>query len=151
MEAWASHEARGMHPLCHTPGTAHATSSLCPPWLIQAHRAGEDVLIGKVSPLPEEAPGMVQRFTTKDASTSLRQSESGVVDQVMLSTNEAGHRFVKSRVRPAAPGRLCAYMAGGLRTWCMPSSPPVWLRRWARGAGALSSCHARAMQAARPP
>ena len=61
--------------------------------------AGEDVLIGKVSPLPEEAPGMVQRFTKKDASTSLRQSESGIVDQVMLSTNEAGHRFVKSRVR----------------------------------------------------
>ena len=60
--------------------------------------SGEDVLIGKTSPLPEEAPGMVQRFTKKDASTSLRQSESGIVDQVMLSTNEAGHRFVKSRV-----------------------------------------------------
>lgn len=56
------------------------------------------MLIGKTSPLPEEAPGMVQRFTKKDASTSLRQSESGIVDQVMLSTNEAGHRFVKSRV-----------------------------------------------------
>ena len=72
-------------------------------------RAGEDVLIGKVSPLPEEAPGMVQRFTKKDASTSLRQSESGIVDQVMLSTNEAGHRFVKSRVRVLARPR------GGMR------------------------------------
>ncbi|KAK9805346.1 hypothetical protein WJX73_004503 [Symbiochloris irregularis] len=61
--------------------------------------SGEDVLIGKTSPLPEEAPGMAQRWSKKDVSTSLRNSESGMVDSVMLSTNEAGARFVKVRVR----------------------------------------------------
>ena len=48
---------------------------------------------------------MAQRFTKKDVSTSLRNSESGMVDQVMLSTNAEGQRFVKLRVSPdnAAP------------------------------------------------
>ena len=41
---------------------------------------------------------MAQRFTKKDVSTSLRNSESGMVDQVMLSTNAEGQRFVKLRV-----------------------------------------------------
>ncbi len=43
---------------------------------------------------------MAQRFTKKDVSTSLRNSESGMVDQVMLSTNAEGQRFVKLRVGP---------------------------------------------------
>ena len=42
---------------------------------------------------------MAQRFSKKDVSTSLRNSESGMVDQVMLSTNAEGQRFVKLRVR----------------------------------------------------
>ena len=45
---------------------------------------------------------MAQRFTKKDVSTSLRNSESGMVDQVMLSTNAEGQRFVKLRVSPEA-------------------------------------------------
>lgn len=61
--------------------------------------SGEDVLIGKTSPLPEEAPGMAQRWTKRDVSTSLRNSESGIVDSVMLTTNDAGARFIKVRVR----------------------------------------------------
>ncbi|CAK0786330.1 DNA-dependent RNA polymerase II [Coccomyxa viridis] len=61
--------------------------------------SGEDVIIGKTSPLAEEQPGVAQRFTKKDVSTSLRNSESGMVDQVMLSTNAEGQRFVKLRVR----------------------------------------------------
>ena len=71
--------------------------------------AGEDVLIGKTSPLPEEEPGMAQRWTKRDVSTSLRNSESGMVDSVMLTTNDAGAKFIKVRVR---------------RLSCCPTLPP---------------------------
>lgn len=57
----------------------------------------------QTSPLAEEQPGVAQRFTKKDVSTSLRNSESGMVDQVMLSTNAEGQRFVKLRVRDLLP------------------------------------------------
>ena len=58
-----------------------------------------DVIVGKTAPLPEDPSGVAQRFTKKDVSASLRQSESGMVDQVMLTTNAEGQRFVKLRVR----------------------------------------------------
>jgi len=61
--------------------------------------SGEDVVIGKTVPLPEEAPGVAQRFTKRDASVCLRNSESGVVDAVAVTTGADGQRFVKMRVR----------------------------------------------------
>ena len=70
-----------------------------PKHFICCARSGDDVIIGKTSPLAEEAPGTAQRFTKKDVSTSLRNSESGMVDAVMVSTNAEGQRFVKLRVR----------------------------------------------------
>ena len=54
---------------------------------------------------------MAQRFTKKDVSTSLRNSESGMVDQVMLSTNSEGQRFVKLRVRASPCSELLACAA----------------------------------------
>jgi len=61
---------------------------------------GEDVIIGKTTPLPDETPGQAQRFTKRDVSSSLRQSESGMVDQVLVTTNVEGQKFVKLRVNP---------------------------------------------------
>lgn len=62
--------------------------------------SGEDVIIGKTTPVtPDEAAGQQQRYTKRDQSTSLRHSESGMVDQVLLTTNQDGLRFVKVRMR----------------------------------------------------
>ena len=58
--------------------------------------SGEDVVIGKIIPLPMENGS---RFSSKDCSTALRSSESGIVDSVLLTTNDKGWKFVKMRVR----------------------------------------------------
>jgi len=62
--------------------------------------SGEDIIIGKTTPLPEDDP-MLQskRFTKRDCSTGMKSSETGIIDQVLLTTNDQGLRFVKIRVR----------------------------------------------------
>lgn len=55
-----------------------------------------DVIIGKTSPYVDEAH---PELTRQDHSVALRKNEIGVVDQVMLSTNEDGLRFAKVKVR----------------------------------------------------
>ncbi|KAK4486930.1 hypothetical protein RD792_006241 [Penstemon davidsonii] len=61
--------------------------------------AGDDVIIGKTTPISQEEAQGNSRFTRRDHSSSLRHSESGVVDQVLLTTNADGLRFVKIRMR----------------------------------------------------
>lgn len=58
---------------------------------------GDDILIGKTTPLPAEREG--QRVTKRDCSTPMRSAEKGVVDGVVLTTNAEGMRFVKVRMR----------------------------------------------------
>jgi DNA-directed RNA polymerase II subunit RPB2 len=64
--------------------------------------SGEDIIIGKTIPIPEDSTEMGQRtamHTKRDASKPLKSTENGIVDQVMVSTNEDGFKFVKVRVR----------------------------------------------------
>mmetsp|Transcript_20952 Transcript_20952/g.45838 ORF Transcript_20952/g.45838 Transcript_20952/m.45838 type:complete len:1183 (-) Transcript_20952:1037-4585(-) len=60
--------------------------------------SGEDTIVGKTVSL-SEAEGGSGKFTKKDASLRLRNAESGVIDSVMLTTNDQGQKFVKIRVR----------------------------------------------------
>jgi DNA-directed RNA polymerase II subunit RPB2 len=65
--------------------------------------SGGDILIGKTAVEPANAPGAAPRANARqdrrDISTCMRANESGIVDRVMLSTNDDGQRFVKVRVR----------------------------------------------------
>jgi len=64
--------------------------------------SGEDIIIGKTAPIAPDTEELGQRtkfHTKRDASTPLRSTESGIVDQVLLTTNQEGLRFVKVRMR----------------------------------------------------
>lgn len=65
--------------------------------------SGGDIIIGKTAPLPQVTDGLTsqraQQQTRRDASAALRSSESGIVDQVMITTNEDSDKFTKVRVR----------------------------------------------------
>ncbi|CAD6440255.1 e5b3e3ed-1c48-472c-a7ff-86a539f3b15c [Sclerotinia trifoliorum] len=63
---------------------------------------GADIIIGKTAPIAPDSEEMGQRtkaHVKRDASTPLRSTESGLVDQVLLTTNAEGLRFVKVRMR----------------------------------------------------
>jgi DNA-directed RNA polymerase II subunit RPB2 len=64
--------------------------------------SGEDIIIGKTAPISPDAEELGQRtkyHTKRDVSTPLRSTESGIVDQVLMTTNAEGLRFVKVRMR----------------------------------------------------
>ncbi|KAJ9629845.1 DNA-dependent RNA polymerase II [Taxawa tesnikishii (nom. ined.)] len=64
--------------------------------------SGEDIIIGKTAPMAPDAEELGQRtklHVKRDVSTPLRSTESGIVDQVLLTTNVEGLKFVKVRTR----------------------------------------------------
>ncbi|RKF57419.1 DNA-directed RNA polymerase II subunit RPB2 [Golovinomyces cichoracearum] len=64
--------------------------------------SGEDIIIGKTAPIAPDAEELGQRtkaHVKRDASTPLRSTENGIVDQVLITTNGEGLRFVKVRMR----------------------------------------------------
>nr|QIS77011.1 DNA-directed RNA polymerase II subunit [Pterula cf. loretensis] len=63
---------------------------------------GEDIIIGKTAPIPPDSEELGQRtrsHTRRDVSTPLKSTEKGMVDQVLITTNSEGQKFVKVRVR----------------------------------------------------
>nr|QIS77014.1 DNA-directed RNA polymerase II subunit [Radulomyces confluens] len=63
---------------------------------------GEDIIIGKTAPIPPDSEELGQRtrsHTRRDVSTPLKSTERGMVDQVLITTNSDGQKFVKVRVR----------------------------------------------------
>ncbi|KAI8614109.1 DNA-dependent RNA polymerase II second largest subunit [Chytriomyces sp. MP71] len=64
--------------------------------------SGDDIIIGKTVPIPKDSEELGQRTSThskRDASTPLKSTEAGIIDQVMLTTNNDGYKFVKVRMR----------------------------------------------------
>lgn len=64
--------------------------------------SGEDIIIGKTAPIAPDAEELGQRtklHVKRDVSTPLRSTENGIIDQVLLTTNVEGLKFVKVRTR----------------------------------------------------
>jgi len=60
--------------------------------------SGDDVLIGKTSPV-SPGLGVPSRYTKRDCSTSMKSTDNGIVDNVLISTTKEGYRFTKVRIR----------------------------------------------------
>lgn len=66
--------------------------------------SGDDVIIGKTTPTsPNDDDPRTQRYSKKDSSISVRSSETGIIDRVMLSTNADGYKFCKVFFLPPFP------------------------------------------------
>ncbi len=70
--------------------------------------SGDDIIIGKSaairkSDFPDfQANDKVDQLLTKsrkDCSTSIKHSEAGKIDQVVITVNEQGQRFAKIKMR----------------------------------------------------
>ncbi len=63
---------------------------------------GEDILVGKVSPLRFFGPAesfMMETENKRDSSETVRENEKGIVDKVIITKNKDGDKLVKVVVR----------------------------------------------------
>jgi DNA-directed RNA polymerase II subunit RPB2 len=60
---------------------------------------GDDILIGKIAPISSHTTRQVRNMSYRDSSTTVRHKEDGVVDKVIVTYNNEGHRLVKLRMR----------------------------------------------------
>ncbi|KAK1228828.1 DNA-dependent RNA polymerase II [Marasmius sp. AFHP31] len=59
---------------------------------------GATTAIGEMAPIPQDSEELGQRARThlrRDVSTPLKSTESGIVDQVLITTDSEGQKFVK--------------------------------------------------------
>jgi len=64
--------------------------------------SGGDIIIGKVAKTNETGlteSGDFNQRKFKDCSTPLKHTESGIIDQVIITTNEENQRFTKVKMR----------------------------------------------------
>ncbi|GAO46801.1 hypothetical protein G7K_1019-t1 [Saitoella complicata NRRL Y-17804] len=64
--------------------------------------SGEDIIVGKTAPIAPDSEELGQRtrlHSKRDVSMPLKSTENGIVDQVAVTTNAEGMKFVKVRVR----------------------------------------------------
>jgi DNA-directed RNA polymerase II subunit RPB2 len=64
--------------------------------------SGDHIIIGKTAPISSDSEELGQRtkfHTKRDVSKPMRSTENGIIDQVMITTNQEGLKFVKVRVR----------------------------------------------------
>jgi DNA-directed RNA polymerase II subunit RPB2 len=60
---------------------------------------GNDILIGKITPISSHTTRQVRDMTYRDNSTTVRHKEGGIVDKIVVTYNNEGHRLVKIRLR----------------------------------------------------
>ena len=64
--------------------------------------SGDDVIVGRTIEMtddPLQRVGPLARYNKRDKSVFLKPSESGIIDQVMVTHDRDGNRFAKIRVR----------------------------------------------------
>jgi DNA-directed RNA polymerase II subunit RPB2 len=60
---------------------------------------GNDIIMGKTAPVPQEPGQPDSHQMKKDCSLPVRSTENGRVDSVLISTNDQGQKFCQVRVR----------------------------------------------------
>lgn len=73
---------------------------------------GNDVIIGKMTPIIGKSFSSKKNLKYKDTSVQLRHNEDGIVDKVQLTYNNEGYRLAKIRVRstriPEIADKMCS-------------------------------------------